>query len=117
VPIVLTSRADTAETRIASCVIAALIAHANARTAAGELIRQTARGGSDREPYPGAGGSPEDGARLPDARPSPHPQANRKKDFASQMRRKTVISRLFRSPRPALWITTSSYPVALHHYM
>jgi phosphate acetyltransferase len=29
VPIVLTSRADTAETRIASCVIAALIAHAN----------------------------------------------------------------------------------------
>jgi len=28
-PIVLTSRADTAETRIASCVIAALIAHAN----------------------------------------------------------------------------------------
>jgi len=29
VPIVLTSRADTAETRTASCVIAALIAHAN----------------------------------------------------------------------------------------
>ncbi|HRC61156.1 MAG TPA: bifunctional enoyl-CoA hydratase/phosphate acetyltransferase [Candidatus Propionivibrio aalborgensis] len=29
VPIVLTSRADTAETRIASCVIATLIAHAN----------------------------------------------------------------------------------------
>jgi len=29
VPIVLTSRADTAETRIASCVIAALVAHAN----------------------------------------------------------------------------------------
>ncbi len=29
VPIVLTSRADTAETRIASCVIASLIAHAN----------------------------------------------------------------------------------------
>ena len=29
VPIVLTSRADTTETRIASCVIAALIAHAN----------------------------------------------------------------------------------------
>jgi len=29
VPIVLTSRADTAETRIASCVIAALIAHHN----------------------------------------------------------------------------------------
>ncbi|WP_300453049.1 bifunctional enoyl-CoA hydratase/phosphate acetyltransferase [Accumulibacter sp.] len=29
VPVVLTSRADTAETRIASCVIAALIAHAN----------------------------------------------------------------------------------------
>ena len=29
VPIVLTSRADTAETRIASCVIAALIAHSN----------------------------------------------------------------------------------------
>ena len=28
VPIVLTSRADTAETRIASCVIAALMAHA-----------------------------------------------------------------------------------------
>ena len=28
VPIVLTSRADTAETRTASCVIAALIAHA-----------------------------------------------------------------------------------------
>jgi phosphate acetyltransferase len=31
VPIVLTSRADTAETRIASCVIATLIAHANRR--------------------------------------------------------------------------------------
>lgn len=29
VPVVLTSRADTAETRIASCVIAALIAHNN----------------------------------------------------------------------------------------
>jgi phosphate acetyltransferase len=29
VPIVLTSRADTAETRVASCVIAALVAHAN----------------------------------------------------------------------------------------
>jgi len=29
VPIVLTSRADTAETRIASCVIASLVAHAN----------------------------------------------------------------------------------------
>ena len=29
VPIVLTSRADTAETRIASCVIASLIAHSN----------------------------------------------------------------------------------------
>ena len=29
VPIVLTSRADTAETRTASCVIAALVAHAN----------------------------------------------------------------------------------------
>ncbi|MBL8397048.1 MAG: bifunctional enoyl-CoA hydratase/phosphate acetyltransferase [Candidatus Accumulibacter sp.] len=29
VPIVLTSRADTAETRIASCVLAALVAHAN----------------------------------------------------------------------------------------
>jgi phosphate acetyltransferase len=29
VPIVLTSRADTAETRIASCVIATLIAHFN----------------------------------------------------------------------------------------
>ena len=29
VPVVLTSRADTAETRIASCVIAALIAHSN----------------------------------------------------------------------------------------
>ena len=28
VPIVLTSRADSCETRIASCVIAALIAHA-----------------------------------------------------------------------------------------
>jgi len=34
VPIVLTSRADTAETRIASCVIAALIAHANRKTKA-----------------------------------------------------------------------------------
>ena len=33
VPIVLTSRADTAETRIASCVIAALIAHANRNNA------------------------------------------------------------------------------------
>ena len=32
VPIVLTSRADTAETRIASCVIAALVAHANRKT-------------------------------------------------------------------------------------
>jgi len=29
VPVVLTSRADTAETRIASCVIATLIAHSN----------------------------------------------------------------------------------------
>ena len=37
VPIVLTSRADTAETRTASCVIAALIAHANrAKQAAAE---------------------------------------------------------------------------------
>jgi phosphate acetyltransferase len=34
VPIVLTSRADTAETRIASCVIAALIAHYNRQHAA-----------------------------------------------------------------------------------
>ncbi len=33
VPIVLTSRADTAETRTASCVIGALIAHANRKTA------------------------------------------------------------------------------------
>ncbi len=33
VPIVLTSRADTAETRIASCVIAALIAHHNRKQA------------------------------------------------------------------------------------
>ncbi len=33
VPIVLTSRADTAETRIASCVIAALIAHSNRKLA------------------------------------------------------------------------------------
>ncbi len=33
VPIVLTSRADTAETRMASCVIAALIAHSNRRKA------------------------------------------------------------------------------------
>ncbi|MDP3635980.1 MAG: bifunctional enoyl-CoA hydratase/phosphate acetyltransferase [Azonexus sp.] len=32
VPIVLTSRADTAETRIASCVIAALVAHHNRKT-------------------------------------------------------------------------------------
>jgi phosphate acetyltransferase len=32
VPIVLTSRADTAETRMASCVIAALIAHSNRNT-------------------------------------------------------------------------------------
>ena len=32
VPIVLTSRADSAETRIASCVIAALVAHANRKT-------------------------------------------------------------------------------------
>ncbi|MCL2635872.1 MAG: bifunctional enoyl-CoA hydratase/phosphate acetyltransferase [Betaproteobacteria bacterium] len=32
VPIVLTSRADTAETRTASCVVAALIAHANRKT-------------------------------------------------------------------------------------
>ncbi len=32
VPIVLTSRADTAETRIASCVIAALVAHNNRKT-------------------------------------------------------------------------------------
>ena len=29
VPIVLTSRADTAETRMASCVIASLVAHHN----------------------------------------------------------------------------------------
>ena len=29
VPIILTSRADTAETRTASCAVAALIAHAN----------------------------------------------------------------------------------------
>ena len=34
VPIVLTSRADTAETRIASCVIAALIAHHNRKQGA-----------------------------------------------------------------------------------
>jgi phosphate acetyltransferase len=34
VPIVLTSRADTAETRIASCVIAALIAHYNRKHSA-----------------------------------------------------------------------------------
>jgi len=34
VPIVLTSRADTAETRVASCAIAALIAHAARKTAA-----------------------------------------------------------------------------------
>jgi phosphate acetyltransferase len=33
VPIVLTSRADTAETRIASCVIATLIAHSNRKQA------------------------------------------------------------------------------------
>ena len=33
-PIVLTSRADTAETRVASCAIAALIAHANRKASA-----------------------------------------------------------------------------------
>ena len=33
VPIVLSSRADTAETRIASCVIATLIAHSNRNSA------------------------------------------------------------------------------------
>ena len=32
-PIVLTSRADTAETRVASCAIAALIAHAKRKAA------------------------------------------------------------------------------------
>ena len=34
VPIVLTSRADTAETRVASCAVAALIAHAKRKAAA-----------------------------------------------------------------------------------
>jgi phosphate acetyltransferase len=33
VPVILTSRADTAETRVASCVIAALLAHANRKGA------------------------------------------------------------------------------------
>ncbi len=40
-----------------------------------------ARGGSDREPCPGAGGSPEDGARLPDARPLAAPAGEPEKRF------------------------------------
>ena len=34
VPIILTSRADTVHTRIASCAVAALVAHARSRDAA-----------------------------------------------------------------------------------
>jgi phosphate acetyltransferase len=34
VPVILTSRADTAETRVASCVVAALLAHANRKKGA-----------------------------------------------------------------------------------
>jgi hypothetical protein len=83
VPIVLTSRADTAETRIASCVIAALIAHAaRDRQKPAELIgRRLAR------PVASLPGAPWRVRRrrrsLPDAwfRPSPLPAGEPEKKF------------------------------------
>jgi hypothetical protein len=111
VPIVLTSRADTAETRIASCVIAALIAHAAARPAEDELNDP----GRDSvaaarlailPPRSPAGSLRGRRSALPDAAYRA-PQLPKKISAASRAPQ-AVISRLFQNPRPALWITTFS---------
>jgi hypothetical protein len=85
VPIVLTSRADTAETRIASCVIAALIAHNPTYRFlhSSAQISLTCRR-----------------RRCAIGRSSAHRRRNSPKNiFPPPMRRKPVISRLF--PKPA----------------
>jgi hypothetical protein len=103
VPIVLTSRADTAETRIASCVIAALMAHA-ARAKQAASLKPHAR-------LAGAGLlSPRSPQHFLAPLPSPPPRASRlyraqraccrraaaaEKNSAAASSRKAVISRLF----------------------